>query len=144
MKFHLKNLTASRRLSVRSNPKQRFWNVTMAMWISTRFFTQACSILKRWLLLPHGFVNSKAITMKMSMSTKKSTSMNTKTTNIITTTMTTRKMKKVITITDITTIITTMRAKLRNMVSVHSCTTVAQRSTWRTSTTSWLPNGQRM
>ena len=82
------------------------------------------------------------------MSTKKNTSMNmntkTKTTNIITTTMTTRKMKKVITITDITTIITTMRAKLRNMVSVHSCTTVAQRSTWRTSTTSWLPNGQRM
>lgn len=90
----------------------------------------------------------EAITTKMSMSTKKSTkkntSMNTKTTNIITTTMITRKMKKVITITDITTIITTMRAKLRNMVSEHSCTTAAQRSTWRISTTSWLPNGQRM
>lgn len=99
---------------------------------------------ERWLLLPHGFVSSKAITTKMSMSTKKNTSMNTKTTNIITTTMITRKMKKVITITDITTIITTMRVKLRNMVSVHSCTTVAQRSTWRTSTTSWLPNGHRM
>lgn len=126
--------------------KQRSWNVIMAMWISTRFFTLARSILKRWLLPPHGFANSKAITTKMSMSTKKNTSMNmnTKTTNIITTTMTMRKMKKVITITDITTIITTMRAKLRNMVSVHSCTTVAQRSTWRTSTTSWLPNGQKM